>query len=129
MKPPVNNFSDYCKPFDKEIKARLKQVQETVQKAAPDADPVISYSMPAFKYHGVLVYFAGYKNHIGFYPMASGIEAFKKEIEAGNYKWAKGSIQFPHDRPLPLSFITRIIKFRIKYNLEKEAMKKLTKKK
>ncbi len=129
MKAAPKNFSAYCKPFDAPIKARLQQMQETIQKTAPDAEPVISYGMPAFNFHGKLVYFAGYKNHIGFYPMASVIETFQKEIEAGEYKWAKGSIQFPHNRPLPISFITKMIKFRMKYNLEKEALKKLPKKK
>ncbi len=129
MNPRVKDFTEYIKPFDKPVKDKLKQLQETIQKAAPEAEPVISYNMPAFKYHGVLVYFAGYKNHIGFYPMASGIETFQNEIKAGGYKWAKGSIQFPLDQPLPLTLVTKMIKFRVKHNLEKEEMKKQLKKK
>ena len=129
MNPRIKDFAEYIKPFDKPVRDKLKQLQETIQKAAPEAEPVISYNMPAFKYHGVLVYFAGYKNHIGFYPMPSVIEKFKKEIESANYKWAKGSVQFPLDKPLPLTLVTKMIRFRMKDNLEKEAIKKLRKKK
>jgi uncharacterized protein YdhG (YjbR/CyaY superfamily) len=73
--------------------------------------------MPAYKLNGILVWFAGYKNHIGFYPMASGIETFKKELSV--YKGAKGSVQFPLNKPIPLALITKIVKFRVKENLEK----------
>ena len=77
-------------------------------KAAPDAEEVISYQMPAYKYYGMLVYFAAYENHIGFYPTASGIETFKKELSI--FKGAKGSVQFPLDKPLPFRLITQIVK-------------------
>ena len=82
--------------------------------------------MPAYKLNGMLVYFAAHTNHIGLYPMASGIEAFQKELSA--YKSAKGSVQFPNDKPLPTKLITNIIKFRVKENLDK-AKAKLKKKK
>ena len=78
--------------------------------------------MPAYKYHGVLVYFGGYKNHIGFYASPTGHEAFKKELSI--YKSGKGSVQFPLDKPLPLKLITQIVKFRVIQNEEKEAAKK-----
>ena len=78
--------------------------------------------MPAFKLHGVLVYYAGYKNHIGFYPTGSAITAFEKELSG--YKTSKGTVQFPLETSLPLPLITRIVKFRVKENLEKAEMKK-----
>jgi len=124
MKMPVskaNNVDSYIAGFPEATQYLLDELRATIKKAAPDAEEVISYSMPAFKYHGMLVFFAGYKNHIGFYPGAGGIEAFKKEISV--YKNAKGSVQFPLDKKLPLQLVTRIVKFRVKQNLEKAALK------
>lgn len=95
----------------------LEELRQAIKLAAPAAEEVISYQMPAFKYHGVLVYFAAYKHHIGVYPTSSGIAAFKKELSV--YKGAKGSVQFPLDKPLPLALIKKIVKFRVKENLEK----------
>ena len=123
----ITTFADYLKLFDKDMQAKLIKMHATIQKAAPGALPGISYSMPAFSFHGRLLYFAGYKNHIGLYPMASGITAFQREIEAAGYKWAKGSVQFPNDKPLPLSFITKIVKFRVKDNIEMEEKRALKK--
>lgn len=79
----------------------------------------MSYGMPAYRLNGILVYFAAYENHIGFYPTSSGIEAFKHEL--GDFKWSKGAIQFPLDKPLPSKLVTRIVKFRVKEDLEKRA--------
>jgi len=117
----ANNVDSYIAGFPEATQYLLDELRATIKKAAPDAEEVISYSMPAFKYHGMLVFFAGYKNHIGFYPGAGGIEAFKKEISV--YKNAKGSVQFPLDKKLPLQLVTRIVKFRVKQNLEKAALK------
>ena len=111
------NFDEYIVTFPAETQNILKQLRETIKKAAPEADEVISYGMPSFKQNGRLLYFVAFKNHIGFYPMMTGIEAFKTKLSA--YKWAKGSIQFPHHKPLPLELITRIVKFRVNENLEK----------
>lgn len=105
---------------------RLEQIRQAIKTTAPKAEEVISYGMPAFKYHGMLVYFAAFKNHIGFYALPSGNEAFQKELSA--YKQGKGSIQFPLDKPLPLSLIKKIVKDRVKENLEKEEIKKQLKK-
>lgn len=116
----------YIAGFPKDTQKMLKQLRETIIKATPGAEEVISYQMPAYKYHGMLVYFAGYKNHIGFYPTTSGIEAFKKELSV--YKGAKGSVQFPLDKPLPLQLITKIVKFRMKGNLEAASIKSKVKK-
>ena len=92
----------YIAGFPKDTQTLLEQLRTAIMKAAPDAEEVISYQMPAYKYFGMLVYFAGYKNHIGFYPGAAGIETFKKELSI--YKGAKGSVQFPLDKPLPTWF-------------------------
>jgi len=114
---PAENVDAYIARFAPTTQKLLKQLRATIKKAAPLAEEVISYGMPAYKYHGILVYFAGYEHHIGFYPTASGIENFKKEI--AGFKHSKGAIQFPPDKPLPLSLVTAIVKFRAKLNLEK----------
>ena len=100
-----------------EVRERLEKIRQVVKTSAPKAEEVISYGMPAFKYHGMLVYFAAFKNHIGFYALPSGNDAFQKELSV--YKQGKGSIQFPLDKPIPLTLIKKIVKFRVKENLEK----------
>jgi uncharacterized protein YdhG (YjbR/CyaY superfamily) len=116
------NVDEYIAGFPKEIQQLLKAVRATIKKAAPKAEEMISYQMPAYKYHGSLVYFAAFKNHIGFYATPTGHTAFKKELSV--YKEGKGSVQFPHNQPLPLALISRIVKFRVKENLEREKTKK-----
>ena len=86
-------------------------MRQTIREAAPEATEAISYGMPTFKLNGNLVHFAAFKNHIGFYPTPSAIEAFGKEIS--QYKWAKGSIQFPLDKPIPFDLARRIVVFRV----------------
>jgi len=113
---------EYLSAFPASTKKFLQQVQKTIKQAAPDAEELISYNMPAFKLNGMLVFYAGYDNHIGFYPTPSGIEAFKKELSG--YKQAKGSVQFPLDEPMPLDLITRIVKYRVKENAAKATAKK-----
>lgn len=117
----------YIASFPDEIREKLEQMRSIIRKAAPDAEEVISYAMPAYKQNGMLVYFAGYKSHIGFYPTASGIREFGKEFT--KYKSSKGAVQFPLDKPLPVGLITRIVKFRVKENKEKAARKVTAKKK
>jgi len=121
MKKP-NNIDEYIKNFPVEVQQLLEQIRLTIKELAPNAEEVISYSMPAFKLNGILVWFAAYTKHIGFYPKTSAIERFKDEIS--NYKSAKGSVQFPLDKPLPLDLITKIIEFRINENLQKSISKK-----
>jgi len=118
----AQNVDAYIKQFPATVQTSLQQLRKTIKAAAPKAEEVISYAMPAYKYNGMLVYFAGYKNHIGFYGTPSGHEAFEKELSV--YKSGKGSVQFPVDEPLPLSLITKIVKFRVKKNEEKAAAKK-----
>ncbi len=116
-------IDEYIAGFPKDIQNMLEQVRATVQKAAPEAEETISYAMPAFRYQGKgLVYFAAFKGHIGFYPIPSGMKAFKKELSS--YKTGKGSVQFPVDEAMPLKLITDIVKFRVKENLAKAKTKK-----
>ncbi|GDX40520.1 hypothetical protein LBMAG21_08120 [Armatimonadota bacterium] len=118
MKPePPTNIDSYIVEFPESVQSLLTLMRETIKTAAPESEEVISYGMPAYKLQGVLVYFAGCKNHIGFYPTASGMEAFKQELSG--YKSSKGSMQFPLDEPLPLGLITKIVQFRVAKNLEK----------
>nr|WP_276903427.1 DUF1801 domain-containing protein [Pedobacter kyonggii] len=120
--PKPENIDQYIADFSVETQKLLQQIRETIHKAVPEAKEVISYGMPAFKQNTVLVYFAGYAKHIGFYPTGSGIEAFKEEFT--QYKWSKGAVQFPLDKPLPLDLITRITKFKAERDLEKVKKKK-----
>jgi uncharacterized protein YdhG (YjbR/CyaY superfamily) len=115
-------IDEYIGTFPKDIQAKLEQVRATVKEAAPGATEVISYGIPAFKLSGMVVWFGAHTNHIGFYPRGSGIEAFQKELSG--YKNAKGSVQFPFDKPLPLDLITRMVKFRVAENLRKLERKK-----
>lgn len=116
------NVDAYITTFPEATQQKLEQLRAAVKKAAPKAEEVISYGMPAYKLNGMLVYFAGYKAHIGFYPTPSGIEAFKKELSV--YKGAKGSVQFPLDKALPLALISKIVKFRVALNAENVKTKK-----
>jgi uncharacterized protein YdhG (YjbR/CyaY superfamily) len=112
---------EYLSTFPASIKSKLQGLRDTIKKAAPKAEEVISYNMPAFKQEGALVYYAGYKGHIGFYPVSSGIAAFKKELVG--YEQSKGTVRFPLDKPIPVGLITKIVKFRVKENLEKASLK------
>jgi uncharacterized protein YdhG (YjbR/CyaY superfamily) len=115
MNIQFKTIEEYIKSFPPNIQAILENMQQTIQKAAPEAKGVISYQMPAFKLNRILVYFAARKNYIGFYPTASGIEAFKKELSS--YKWSKGAVQFPLDKPIPFDLVKKIVMFRVKENL------------
>lgn len=116
------DIDKYIAGFTKDKQKLLKQLRAAIRKAAPKAQEVISYGMPAFKQDGMLVYFAGWKDHIGFYPTSSGIKAFKKDLSG--FKVSKGTVQFSLDKPLPTGLVTRIVKFKVKENLEKRAKKK-----
>ena len=119
-KPP-RNVDEYIAAFPEEIRERLERLRATIKRAAPDAQEKISYRMPAFALKGPLVYFAAFKNHIGFYPTPSATVKYKKELAA--YEGGKGSVRFPLDKPLPLGLITKIVKSRVKENLEKAKAK------
>jgi len=112
----IKSIDDYINQFPDEIKTRLETIRGAIKKTAPKATEVISYGMPAFKQNKVLVYFAAGKNHIGFYPTPNPIKVFSKELEG--YKTSKGAIQFPLDKKIPLTLISKITKFRVKEDLE-----------
>ncbi len=118
MMKNFQNIDDYIATFPEDVQKVLKQIRATIQKAAPEAEEAISYQMPTFKLNGNLVHFAAWKNHIGFYPTPSGTKEFQKEI--AKYVFAKGSIQFPLNEPMPLPLITKIVKFRVKENERKK---------
>lgn len=113
------SIDEYILQFSEDVQTILEELREVIKQAAPDATEKISYQMPTFYLHGNLVHFAAYKNHIGFYPAPSGIEAFKSELSM--YKGAKGSVQFPINEPLPFDLISEIVKYRVAENLNKEA--------
>ncbi|MBA4276162.1 DUF1801 domain-containing protein [Flavobacterium sp.] len=116
MKTTFKDIDEYIGIQTPEVQILLEQIRQTIKNAAPEAEEVISYNMPAFKYHGMLVYFAAYKNHIGFYATPTGHSQFKEELSV--YKQGKGSVQFPLTNPLPLDLITKIVKFRVRGNLK-----------
>src|SRR5687767_194643 len=110
-----DSIDEYIAGFPKDIQKTLEQIRVAIKKAASGAEETISYGIPAFKLNGrYFVYFAGYKNHISLYPAPRENEAFRKVLAA--YKGGKGTVQFPLDKSLPLSLISKIVKFRIKKN-------------
>lgn len=111
MKKP-ETIDEYIAAHPPSVQRLLEKVRETIQRAAPDATETISYGMPAFRLQKIVVYFAAYAHHIGFYPTASGIKAVEKELT--KYKWSKGAIQFPIDKPIPTQLISKIVSFRVK---------------
>src|SRR5258708_3622930 len=117
----ATDIDEYIAGFPKDIQQMLEDVRAAIRKAAPEAEEAIKYAIPTFTLNGNLVHFAAFKNHIGFYPTPTGIASFAKELSA--YKGAKGSVQFPLDKPMPLTLISRIVKFRVKKNRERAKTK------
>ena len=115
-------IDEYIAQFPKETQNILAKLRSVIRKAAPGAEEVINYGIPTFKLNGNLVHFAAYKKHIGFYPTPSAMEVFDQELSL--YERAKGSVQFPIDKPLPLKLIATMVKFRVNENLEKARQKK-----
>ncbi len=115
-------IDEYIAGFPAEVQEILQKIRMTIHEAAPEATEKISYQMPTFYLKGNLVHFAAFKEHIGFYPVPTGIEKFKKELSV--YKQGKGSVQFPLDQPMPYELITKIVKFRVKENLAAAKAKK-----
>ncbi|MES2554748.1 MAG: DUF1801 domain-containing protein [Bacteroidota bacterium] len=119
MNTEIKTIEQYNAAFPEEIVERMEQIREIIHKQAPEAVESISYGMPAFKLNGKpLVYYAGYKHHIGFYATPTGHTEFAEELS--KYKQGKGSVQFPLDEPLPLDLIQRIVIFRVGENLKKK---------
>ena len=124
---PIVTVDDYIAQQPQAVQAGLTKLRQIVQKVAPDATEVISYGMPAYKLHGMLLYFAVAKNHYGFYAMPGAIAAFKDRLEG--YELSKGTIRFPLNKPIPVKLVTDIVRFRVQENLQKMEAKSEQKKK
>jgi len=117
VKTAPRTIAEYIAGFPSDVRERLVKIRMTIRKAAPEAEETINYQIPTFTLKGNLVHFAAFKNHIGFYPTSTGIEKFKNELS--DYEGAKGSVKFPYDKPVPFDVISKIVKFRVKENLER----------
>jgi uncharacterized protein YdhG (YjbR/CyaY superfamily) len=119
-------FSDtdsYISSFDEKICCKLQEMRSAITEAAPEAEEVISYNMPAFRFHGILVYYAAHKEHIGFYPASRSIlEAFKDNLVG--YETSKGTIRFPYKNEIPADLVGKIVRYRVIENLAKKSQKK-----
>jgi uncharacterized protein YdhG (YjbR/CyaY superfamily) len=114
-------IDEYIRSSPEDVQAILRKIRTTIRKAAPEAGETIKYRLATFTLNGNLVHFGAFKHHIGFYPTPSGTATFKKELAP--YVWAKGSIQFPLDQPIPYELITKIVEFRVKENRAKADLK------
>ena len=124
---PLKDIDEYIARFPADVRAILEKVRATIRMASPDAKETISYQMPAFKQHGILVYFAAWKEHIGLYPPVSGDQALEKAV--ARYAGPKGNLQFPLDQSIPYDLIERIVKLRVKQDNEKAEAKRHKRKK
>ncbi len=120
-KTNYTTIDEYIAGFEPADQKVLEEIRKTIKSAAPEAGEMINYGIPTFTLKGNLVHFAGFKNHIGFYPTPNGIEKFKEELKG--YVQAKGSVQFPLDQPIPFDLMKRITLFRVQENLDKAASK------
>lgn len=119
---PPKDIDEYIARFPADVQAVLQKVRATITKAAPEATETISYQVPAFRQHGILVYFAAWKEHLGLYPPVSGDKALEKEVAP--YAGPKGNLQFPLDQPIPYELIERVVKLRVKQEAEKAAARR-----
>jgi uncharacterized protein YdhG (YjbR/CyaY superfamily) len=115
------NIDEYIAGFPQDVQEILEKIRMTIRKAAPDAEETIKYQIPTFTLKGNLVHFAAFKKHIGFYPAPTGTEKFQKALSV--YKGAKGSVRFPLDKPIPFDLISKIVKFRVRENLDRAKAK------
>ncbi|GAA0722553.1 hypothetical protein GCM10008905_14180 [Clostridium malenominatum] len=120
------SIDEYILQFSPEVQEKLQSLRNVIKESAPDAEEKMSWQMPTFALYGNLVHFAAHKKHIGFYPGPSGIDTFK--LKLSEYKWSKGAVQFPIEKPLPYELIGEIVRFRVAENI-KEAESKLKKRK
>ena len=121
-KNKIETIEDYIKGYPQNVQKLLQEIRRAVRKTAPNAEEAISYQIPTFKLNGNLVHFAAFKNHIGFYPGSKAIEIFSKDLK--EYKTSKGTVQFPIDKPIPLSLIKKIVDYRVKEYSQKAIGKK-----
>ena len=119
MSKHYETIDEYIAAFPENIQSILQEFRQAIMQSAPGAVEAISYQMPAFKLNGTLVWFAAFKDHIGFYPRESAIEAFKEKLST--YGVSKGTIRFPLDKPIPLDLIKEIVRFRVKENQHRPA--------
>ncbi|MGE5372265.1 MAG: iron chaperone [Solirubrobacterales bacterium] len=121
-KPALKSIDEYIAQFSPEIQKLLHELRKVIRESAPEAVEKISYQMPAFEYHGILVYFAAFKYHIGFFPTASGINAFQDRLVG--YKTTKGTVHFPYGKPIPYDLVREIVRFRVDENRLKAEKKR-----
>ncbi len=126
QRTPTTSIDAYIALQPAAHRATLEELRQLIRKAAPQAEETISYYIPAFRYKGMLVYFALAKKHIGFYPMPSAIAAFKKEL--GPFATSRGAVQLPLDAPLPAKLLRQMVKFRLAENIALEKQKAANKK-
>ncbi len=126
MKAAAKDIDEYLSALPVDVREMLQKLRETIKSVAPKAEEVISYAMPGFKYHGMLVYFSAFKNHCSLFPANSSLIG-KMNEELKPYRTAKGTIQFTVDRPLPSALVKKIVKARMQENIERENAKKLMK--
>ncbi len=117
-KNPPKTIDEYIALYPEEVQKLLQKLRETIHETAPEATEAMAYGIPTFKLNGNLVHFGGFKNHIGFFPGAEGIEVFSKELTG--YVQSKGTVQFPLDKPIPYDIVKKIVKFRVSQQLEKK---------
>jgi uncharacterized protein YdhG (YjbR/CyaY superfamily) len=117
LKKRFERIDEYIATFPRNVQDILEELRQTIQNSAPDAKETISYQIPTFKLNGNLVHFAAFKNHIGFYPTSSAISEFKKDLS--HYEVSKGTVRFPINEPIPFGLIRKIVKYRVKENLDK----------
>ena len=104
------------------VKSGLDLLRKTIKSAAPGAEEMISYQMPAYKFKGMLAFFSAAKKHYGFYPTASPIIAFREKLKS--YETSKGAVRFPLDKPIPVKLITAMVKWKVRENLSKEKVRR-----
>jgi len=121
-----STVDEYIALAEPKVKKALKDIRKTIKTTAPKAEEVISYQIPGYKYHGMLVFFAAWKDHISLYPAPWSAESLKKEMSF--YEGSKGTIKFPIDEPMPLALIKKMVKYRVKENEERAALKRSIKK-
>lgn len=120
-KTNFQTIDEYIQLFPEDVNVKLQEIRTIIRESVPsETTEAISYQIPTFKLNGNLVHFAAFTSHIGFYPGAAGVAEFEEEFDKRGYKWAKGSVQFPLDQPLPKELIKRIVQFRVEQNLSKK---------
>ncbi len=121
-KKGFKNVDEYIATFPRDVQVILQEMRQAIKEAAPEAEETISYQMPAFKQNGILVWFAAFKKHIGFFPKTTAMSAFKDELSG--YEMSKGTIRFPLDKPIPVDLVKKIVKYRIEENSSKPSQSK-----